>query len=132
MRWTLLAIAYMALLFALSAVPDEGKESLGRRILFVSPTVQNLLHVPAYALLTWLWFRALRHKGRAAVAAALIAAIIAIAYGGLDEIHQYFVPGRFASITDALLNAAGAVAVLGGVLVAERRRPGPDATERCR
>ena len=122
MRWTLAAIAYMAILFALSSRPDEGDASLGRRILFASPTVQNLLHVPAYAILTWLWFRALKHRGWAAGPAVVTAAVVAVVYGGLDEIHQYFVPGRFASITDALLNAGGAAVVAVWVLVSEGRR----------
>jgi VanZ family protein len=110
----------MALLFALSSVPDTGEESLGRRILFPSPTLQNLLHVPAYALLTWLWSRALRQRGWRTRPAILTAAAVAIAYGALDEVHQYFVPGRFASVTDALLNAAGAAAVLVAVRIAGR------------
>lgn len=122
MRWILLAIAYMALLFALSSVPDEGEGSLGRRILFPSPALQNLLHVPAYALLTWLWFRALRKREWSVRPAALTGAAVAVVYGALDEFHQYFVPGRFASITDALFNAAGAGVVVGCVLALDRRR----------
>jgi VanZ family protein len=39
---------------------------------------------------------------------ALWAALIAVTFGALDEVHQYFVPGRMASVTDALLNLAGA------------------------
>jgi VanZ family protein len=109
----------MAALFLLSSIPDDG--DLGRRILFPPPAVQNLLHVPVYAILTWLWWRALRAKtGRRP--AVLLAAAIAAGYGILDEIHQMYVPGRFASITDALLNAAGAAAVVAWVFL---RAPDP-------
>jgi hypothetical protein len=116
-RWTPLAVAYMAMLFLLSSIPDDS--ALGHRILFPPPAVQNLLHVPVYAVLTWLWWRALRAKAgpRAAV---LCAGAIAVGYGILDEIHQMYVPGRFASVTDALLNAAGAAAVVAWILL---RRP---------
>ncbi|MHC4108651.1 MAG: VanZ family protein [Planctomycetota bacterium] len=115
MRWTLLALAYMATLFLLSSIPDD--DGIGRRILFPPPAVQNLLHVPVYAGLTWVWWRALR-KTRAAV---LWAAAIAIGYGLLDEVHQMHVPGRFASVTDALLNAAGAAAVVAWVYLYRAR-----------
>jgi VanZ family protein len=103
----------MATLFLLSSIPDDG--GLGRHILFPPPAVQNLLHVPVYAVLTWLWWRALappKPSVKAGRRAALLAAAIAIGYGVLDEIHQMQVPGRFASVTDALLNAAGAAAVV--------------------
>ncbi len=119
MRWTLLAIAYMAALFLLSSIPDDS--DLGRRILFPPPAIQNLLHVPVYAVLTWIWWRALRARTGSQLA-ALLAAAIAVGYGILDEFHQMYVPGRFASVTDALLNAAGAVAVVAWVLL---RAPDP-------
>lgn len=120
MRWTLIALAHMAALFLLSSIPGDAE--LGRRLLFPPPAVQNLLHVPVYAGLTWLWWKALappmpatragRRTGR-----VLAAAAIAVGYGVLDEIHQMYVPGRFASVTDALLNAAGAAAVVAGILL---------------
>lgn len=36
-----------------------------------------------------------------------IGIIIALIYGILDEIHQYFVPGRFFSFKDVLINSLG-------------------------
>ena len=132
MRWILLAIAYMAALFLLSSIPDDN--GWGGRILFPPPAVQNLLHVPVYAGLTWIWWRALRVALPKPLAkaggappkllpkAVLGAAAIAVGYGILDEIHQMYVPGRFASVTDALLNAAGAAAVVAWVLL---RAPDP-------
>ena len=122
MRWPLLAIAYMAALFLLSSIPDDS--DLGRRILFPPPAVQNLLHVPVYAGLSWIWWRALRAR-TGPRPAALLAGAIATGYGVLDEIHQMYVPGRFASITDALLNTAGAAAVVAWVFLrAPDRGPG--------
>jgi VanZ family protein len=124
-RWTLLAVAYMAALFLLSSIPDD--DGLGSRILFPPPSVQNLLHVPVYAGLTWIWWRALAtpkplaKAGRQPRVTVLGAAAIAISYGVLDEIHQMYVPGRFASVTDALLNAAGAAAVVAWVYLYRAR-----------
>ena len=36
-----------------------------------------------------------------------IAVIIAIFYGVLDEFHQYYIPGRFFSIFDMMINTLG-------------------------
>ena len=118
MRWTLLAVAYMAALFLLSSIPDD--DGLGSRILFPPPSVQNLLHVPVYAGLTWIWWRALTTPKP--LAKAGWAAAIAISYGVLDEVHQMYVPGRYGSVTDALLNAAGAAAVVAWVYLYRARK----------
>ena len=39
----------------------------------------------------------------------IIGIIIAIIYGVLDEIHQYFVPGRFFSLKDILMDSIGII-----------------------
>ncbi|NJN14405.1 MAG: VanZ family protein [Planctomycetes bacterium] len=39
-------------------------------------------------------------------------AAIAALYGVSDELHQLYVPGRFASVTDVLLDVAGALLAL--------------------
>jgi len=35
--------------------------------------------------------------------------LISIAYGILDEVHQYFVPGRYCCFQDVLTNSAGII-----------------------
>jgi len=116
-RWLGASFLYMAAIFWASSVPDDGTESLGHQVLFLKPEIHNLLHIPAYGILTFLWWRALRPTGIAGV--AVWAAGIASAYGALDEVHQYFVPGRLASVTDGLLNLTGAG--LTGVVLGWRR-----------
>ena len=86
----------------------------------VSPGVQNLLHVPAYAVLTVLWLWALKVGWRVPV--ALLVAMACGAYGAALEVAQAFIAGRTGSFADALLNAAGAA--VGVVLVLLRVRPG--------
>ena len=76
---------------------------------WVSPSVQNVLHVPAYAALAWAWRCALGAWLRVAAARAIGACAFASAYGIFDEWHQSFVPGRYASLTDVTLDIAGAV-----------------------
>ena len=81
--------------------------------------VRKAGHVTEYAILTALWYRALR-GGRSATprAAAVIALAISIAWAVIDEIRQSFVPSRTASAMDVATDSIGglivvALAVLG-------------------
>jgi VanZ family protein len=103
----------------LSSVPDH-KERPGLKDYFPPPGVQNALHIPAYAGLSFLLWRGLRGQRRA----PFLAAALATAYGVTDEAHQMFVAGRTASATDAIFNAIGAFAVAAW---AATRKPAPPA-----
>lgn len=117
--WFWRAVIGMTALFALSAVPQPRNET-AHQVLVVAPTWQTLLHVPAYFVLAWLWWRTLRTQRWAVGPAVAGAVLVSAAYGVLDEVHQYFVPGRFLSVTDVGLNVAGAV--LGGAWALLRDR----------
>jgi VanZ family protein len=70
---------------------------------------RKLIHFAEYAVLTFLWWRALRRvtsPGRA----ALLAFLIASGYAVTDEYHQTFVEGRHGSPVDWLIDSAGAAA----------------------
>ena len=92
----------MAVIFLLSAQPslDSG--------LGVADTIgRKLVHFGEYALLTFLWWRALRTRmepGRA----ALIALAVSSLYAATDEFHQTFVEGRSGHPVDWLIDTAGA------------------------
>ena len=73
----------------------------------LEPNLQNLLHIPLFALLSFLWARSL--KNRSVRNILLSAAAITILFGCFDEFHQMFVPGRYAGIIDILLNTVGAI-----------------------
>ncbi len=115
----------MAVLYWLSSLPgtplpDDPK--LYALFYWLQPSVQNALHVPAYAALAWAWRWALGAWLRGSTATSLFAGAVSVTYGVLDEWHQSFVPGRYASATDVLFNALG----VGLALWAwhwERRRP---------
>ncbi len=103
-------LLYMAALFGLSSVPGVIPEDAPvpyQIFNWVPPAVQNLLHIPVYAGLAFLWRWALAALLRP-VPATVAAFLITVAYGVLDEWHQSFVPGRFASLTDVLFNTIGA------------------------
>jgi hypothetical protein len=86
-------------------LPDDPK--LYALFYWISPALQNTLHVPAYAVLAGAWRWVLGAWLRSSSAQTIGACIIAVAYGVFDEWHQSFVPGRYASLTDIVLNIAG-------------------------
>ena len=79
-------------------------------------------HLVAYAGLAVLLVRALaaaRWSGVTA-SAARVAILIAALYGITDELHQKFVPGRTATVSDWIADLAGAILGASGVLVTKR------------
>ncbi len=68
----------------------------------------NLLHVPAYAgltlLLAWTISGAARPRR---LGALLLACVAALSIGVTTELLQQYVPGRYPTLLDALLNAGG-------------------------
>lgn len=110
--WTLVVLAASSDLFsgahtafAISffGVPPE----IVQRINFV---VRKGAHVTEYAILSWLWFRALRGQASArwAMRWAVLAVVIAACVATIDEVHQSFVPSRTSSPWDVLLDSVGA------------------------
>jgi len=102
----------MGLLYWLSSLPGTplpDDPACYAMFYWVPPSVQNALHVPAYAAHAWAWCWAFGAWLRVPVARAIGACAIASAYGVFDEWHQSFVPGRYASLTDVTLDIADAV-----------------------
>jgi VanZ family protein len=107
-------VLLMALIFFLSDQP-----SLNSGLGWIDTVGRKLLHFCEYALLCFLWWRALRTvvpPGRA----ALVAFAIASAYAATDEFHQTFVEGRHGTPVDWAIDSAGAAAAAFAV---RSRRP---------
>jgi VanZ family protein len=104
--------ALMAVIFVLSAQPDLNS-GLGT-IDFIG---RKIVHAGEYALLCFLWWRALRTVAAPGRALA-VALAIAVAYAASDEIHQLSVHGRHGSPIDVGIDSAGAL----GAALAIRRR----------
>jgi hypothetical protein len=105
-----LPLLLMAVLYWFSSLPGTPLPddiALYRLLNWLPPTVQNILHVPAYGALALAWRWALRAWLRTSGAGTLGACAISFTWGLLDEWHQAFVPGRFASLTDVALDATG-------------------------
>ena len=107
-----LPILIMAALFWLSSLPGtltHNDPRLYALFYWISPSLQNALHVPAYATLAWAWYWALRAWLSAPWARFATACVIASLCGVFDEWNQSFVPGRYGSLTDIVLDVTGAV-----------------------
>ncbi len=116
----LAAAAVMAMLYATSSVPGDPPADptlVQQAFSWFSPTVYNLLHIPAYALLAWTLFHCFQPPlgMRAGVLLAIAAAAV---YGAGMELHQAGIPGRYPSLTDVALNGIGAA--LGAAFAARR------------
>jgi len=112
-RWPVL-LAWMALIFALSSIPNEFAPA-------PKPIpLDKLAHFCEYAALGFLLAGvAWRHTGQRRIGALLIAGAIVLGtlYGASDEFHQRFVPGRDPALDDLAADAIGSTA---GALAAAR------------
>jgi VanZ family protein len=71
----------------------------------------KLAHALLFGILAFLLYRAFRHHaGYAPRNALLLAFLLAVLYGALDEFHQYFVPHRQHDVFDWFADTAGAAA----------------------
>jgi VanZ family protein len=94
----------MGVIFFLSDQP-----SLDSGLGVIDLVGRKLIHFAEYALLCFLWWRALvtvTSPGRA----ALFALLLASGYAASDEYHQTFVEGRHGSPIDWGIDSAGAAA----------------------
>ena len=136
--WVLSAL-WMGVIFAMSAAPGDvsGEQSgmltqimlsvlrllpggLGERI---APDTLELLvrkggHMAEYAVLFWLYRRALRLSG--AKHPGMTALVMCAAYAGTDEFHQSFVDGRGPSVIDVGIDTLGAGMAWGFCAAAEK------------
>ncbi len=104
MGYLFVSLSYMVILFVLSSLPGKGSENI---LTSVTPTFQNLLHLPAFGLLTLflIWtLQNYRYQDRISI---ILGMVIAGLYGAGLELYQGIVPGRFPSMGDFFLNLSG-------------------------
>ena len=81
---------------------------------------QHLLAYAAFAAAVWLWFapKTWRQRGLAVFLAALALGSL---YGLIDEVHQYFVPGRACDFWDWVADTLGALLGSGAAWLVSRQ-----------
>lgn len=107
----LFPILYMALLLVTACVPTDGSEVTDHHFLWflalVPVDIQNFLHIPAYAILAFLWRWSLNPMPSRL--ASLVSFALTMSFGVVQEWAQSLVPGRYASLSDVLFDAVGAL-----------------------
>jgi VanZ family protein len=98
-RWALV-LAWMALIFFLSAQPDLPRPDSGWLDLLVSSGAHLFFYAILALLLNWA-------LGNGVLGLAL-AFGLALLYGVSDEFHQSFVPGRVPDLLDLVSDGLGA------------------------
>ena len=126
-RYIIFAIIYTIFIASVSSLP---KSSLPGNDLLLSDsgslmaqTISNLMHIPEYSLLTFLWLKAYRNKKGAKISNRNLALILffLLLFAVSDEVHQSFVPGRSASFMDAGLDLLG---ILSGLWIYKHKVSG--------
>jgi len=81
---------------------------LDRQYLLIAPAteqvISNLLHIPVYAVFTFLWLRSFVGSYKFITYLVIFGVLL---FSISDEIHQSFIPSRTASITDFGLDLIG-------------------------
>ncbi len=114
-------LSYMLMIFIMSSIPGDS-DIFTRGILSnLVPTVQNLLHVPLFGLLAFLWIITFKLWSYTEKLSIRMAVLISVSYSFFDEAYQYFVPGRYMSITDIFLDFLGILSAIGGYKLAFKK-----------
>ena len=105
-RYAALAVMNTLLIIYLSSLPGysiTGRDGLSEQV------VSNIIHIPAYGILSFLWFMSFKKTvlQRKPLPVNCLVCIALVLFAISDEIHQLFVPGRFASVLDAGLDFLG-------------------------
>jgi hypothetical protein len=107
-------VAWAALIFTLSSIPDLGTGLGGWDL-----ALRKAAHLAEYAVLGALLARALYST---VSAWAWLSWVAGTAYAASDELHQHFVPGRQASALDLAIDAVGVAAGVLAVRLAHASR----------
>jgi VanZ family protein len=91
----------MGIIFYFSSKPYvSGAESIKEQV------INNALHIPAFGLLAYFL---LKGFSKSDLKTYILTFAIVFFYSVIIEFYQLFVPGRFASINDVLLNMFGVI-----------------------
>ncbi|KEZ48852.1 VanZ family protein [Metabacillus indicus] len=105
-KWalTIAPILYMIFIWILSSLPADA---IIKTPFSFDRLMKESLHLIEFGILYWLIALAFAANGRWTAKASILAAVISILYGATDEIHQYFVPYRSATVIDLVKDAIG-------------------------
>ena len=101
-------------------------EKLAELVMAIEHPLRKMAHFAEYAVMGILVFRILYCHMEKGVKRYFAAVLWVLLSAAADEIHQYFVPGRWASVSDVLLDtcggAVGAFLCLSVLYLSEKRK----------
>ena len=86
-----LTFGYMGGIYWLSSIPgniDPEEAALYGIISWTPPALQNLLHIPLFGILAWLWYRTLGCWFASRRILLGLSFLFTAGYGVIDEYHQ--------------------------------------------
>ncbi len=98
--WWVITLGYMGIIFFLSSLQSFP-------IYHLPQNSDKIVHAFIYFPLAFMLYISLNKSGLKK-SQYIVALLFAGIYGITDEFHQYFVPGRFASVGDVAANFFGA------------------------
>jgi hypothetical protein len=122
------AAGYTALVLLSSVIPMHGRVGHFSLAVGLTPIVQNLLHVPVFAVLTILWLQLMRGYSMTPYTKFLLVIISALSFGIINELIQSVIPGRYPGLVDLGLNLIGVI--LGALVFVLAKRLRPEAVRR--
>ena len=115
---------YMLLLLAGSMIPMDRHIKGLEFVIDLKPALQNLLHIPMFAILAFLFLLILTSFAIENWKRNAIVLLASGFFGIINEIIQIAVPGRYGGLTDILLNFAGAILGIVGFSLFEKSKSG--------
>lgn len=103
----ILLLSYMTLIMMSSIIPMDREISGLRLIIAMKPELQNLLHIPMFAVLSILLLQVLSGYDMSPARRTAILLGVAVSFGIINEMVQIFIPGRYAGVPDMVLNLIG-------------------------
>jgi VanZ family protein len=105
-KYAFFSLVITALIICVSSIPDHSlgdNDSFSRQIIF------NYVHIPAYAIFTYLWLKSFRRNENTYwhLRRDVFVLLCIILFAFSDELHQSFVAGRTASLIDIGLDLLG-------------------------
>lgn len=144
LSWIALLL-WLILIFTLSAQPATQSDGLSKKVTKViietvdravtldndgntiislverfNNLVRKYAHGGVYFVMGLLVINALRQSGFRGYKKIILSLVFCVFYAVSDEVHQLFVPGRGAEVTDVLIDSAGAFIAIGIYGVGDR------------
>lgn len=119
--WILLPISYSIIIQILTGIPkpDALKDAAVHELfieisegIFDYPFwLQDLSHFPLFFLFAWLWTWYIR-RFQQTIPTLLCTLFITISFAVINELTQFFIPQRFPSVGDIIMNLSGVFSAL--------------------